>query len=394
MERDISLHEVEVFMRPFGKYFSRSEGRALASRYVLGLILEGDRKSVEPMALRVEASERSLQRLLTEVKWDTEGVWREYRRRIMTAHAGTNGLLVVGETLFPKRGGHSVCVARQYSADPGRMVNCQMATDSIYVWGNAAMPWGIDLYVPKFWSRSGDKMHRLRRRNAGIPDHVRHRERWMLGLEQIGQAKGQGLAIGSVVSGAAFGSVSGFRDQLDEEGIPYVVEVSPDTAVFPAEPVFVEEASKRRGRERSRKHHRRFSVDQMPVAVSHVRDAVGAGPPGETEPYFFTPRQVWPAQGYREGIRHKPAWLVVSPPGISAGEGGYRYFLVTLTDGAALGGLERIGRAWEQAMICKRFMIEHLGLLHHEGRSWIGWHRHVLLVFLAWSFLLERELVC
>ncbi len=392
MKKGITLTEVEEYMSPYNRFFSRSEARALASRYVWGLLLEGERKSVEPMALRVDASERSLQRLLTEVKWDYEGVCREYRRRLVSNYAGAEGVLVVGQTVFPKRGGHSVCVARQYSEEFGRMVSSQMATDSIYVRAETVVPWAMDLYVPKFWDQPRNKEVRLRRQQARIPGHIRHRQRWIQGLGQVELALDQVLTAGVVTAGPAFGSVSEFRDGLDQQGAHYVLELSGDTDVFLSEPVLVEESPRKRGRGRPRKRHRLFDAESPPVHVSRIHSSLGSSLAPETAPGESPTSmalQVWPAQGYRDGILRKPAWLGVQQGEASAGQDDCRYFLGNLPGGVSPRDLERITRAHEQAQLCKTRLAKHLGLLHHEGRSWIGWHRHVLLVFLAWGFLLE-----
>lgn len=100
-------------MAPLLKYFSRSEGRHLSRCYIVGLMMDGERKSVEPMSERFNASERSMQRLLTEVKWDEQEVIREYRRAMFAETSDPQGVLAVDDTAFPKKGKDSVCVSRQ-----------------------------------------------------------------------------------------------------------------------------------------------------------------------------------------------------------------------------------------------------------------------------------------
>jgi SRSO17 transposase len=95
-------------MEPFYGYFHRSESRELAECYVTGLLMDGERKSVEPVSEKVNASERSMQRLLSDVKWDEEGVAAEYRSRMLSSRSDPMGILVLDDTGFPKKGHDTV----------------------------------------------------------------------------------------------------------------------------------------------------------------------------------------------------------------------------------------------------------------------------------------------
>jgi SRSO17 transposase len=114
MATEIECPGIDEYMEPFMGYFHRSESRELAECYVTGLLMDGERKSVEPMSERVNASERSMQRLLSDVKWDDQGVLATYRARMLAATADPRGICVFDDTGFPKKGQDSVCVSRQY----------------------------------------------------------------------------------------------------------------------------------------------------------------------------------------------------------------------------------------------------------------------------------------
>ena len=103
MTKEITFPGINDYMAPFFPHFQRSEGRELARCYVVGLMMEGERKSVEPMSEKVNASERSMQRLLTDVKWDEEGVIQEYRRTLLAETSDPQGVLVVDDTGFRKK---------------------------------------------------------------------------------------------------------------------------------------------------------------------------------------------------------------------------------------------------------------------------------------------------
>ncbi|MBW2662555.1 MAG: transposase [Deltaproteobacteria bacterium] len=128
-------------MAIYSPYIKRAEARELAQCYVVGLMMDGDRKSVEPMSEKVHASERGMQRLLTEVKWDHDGAFGEYRRRMLAETADPQGVLVIDDTGFPKKGRHSVCVVRQYCGSLGKVDNCQVGVSLTYVGQEFAWPY-------------------------------------------------------------------------------------------------------------------------------------------------------------------------------------------------------------------------------------------------------------
>jgi len=114
---------IDDYMARFTPYIKRYEARVLAQGYVVGLMMDGDRKSVEPLSEKVHASERGMQRLLTEAKLDLEGAFYEYRRQMLTETDDPQGVLLIDDTAFPKKGNHSVCVARQYCGSLGKVDN-------------------------------------------------------------------------------------------------------------------------------------------------------------------------------------------------------------------------------------------------------------------------------
>lgn len=402
MRRTPRLSDIETYLAPYGKYFSRAEARNLAARYIQGLLMEGERKSVEPMAQRLGISTRSLQRLLNQAVWDHHGVLQAYRRRMVDLSFGCEGVLVVGQTIFPKRGSCSVCVARQYNDETGRMISSQAAADSVYVISGLAFPWAMDLYVPTFWGRPRSSEYRNLRQKTGMPEHVRHHERWELVISQVDLAVHNQLKISTVTAGTAFGKSAAFRDALDVRSPRYILEVPAETMVFTEKPVLSEYRPKKRGRGRPRKRHRILDAGTPPVpacseavwsgtAAADIQTAV-SGAASDASSRLRSVR-VWPAEGYREGILHNPVWLVRWPAGPPKATSKYRYYLGNQFSGINAPDIGHATVAYRAALTCKNTMIHDLGLLHHEGRTWTGWHRHVLLVFLAMGFLLESKSV-
>lgn len=394
MELQVSLEEIRHYMSRYEGFFSRSEARDLAARYVWGLVCEGHRKAVGSMADHTGVSERSLQRLLTQVKWDFAGMYRAYVNSMASRHGDPDGVLVAGQTVFPKRGGHSVCVARQYSEELGRMVSSQMAIDMIFVGRECSWPFAMELYMPGFWDKRRDAACRLRREKARIPQDIHHAQQWELALDMVNLASEVFPSPHAVTAGTFLGEVAAFRDALDRTGHHYLVEIPANTEVFREKPDLKEADRKRRKRGRPRKHHTMMEAEVPPEHVSEIDTSIPAdqgslkGTGGNHA--VFCLGTVWPAQDYRDGILHVPVQLVAPYQRGEATGPAQRYYLSSLPKA---GGCEDIGYildARRKAQTCKEDMIHRLGLLQHEGRSWIGWHRHVLLVFLACGFLLER----
>lgn len=384
-------------MSPYAPFFRRMEGRELAKCYVTGLMMEGERKSVEPMSERVHTSERGMQRLLTEVKWDHEGVSREYWRQMLSETNDPQGVLVVDDTAFPKKGQHTVCVARQYCGSLGKVANCQVGVSLTYVGREVAWPYTMDLYIPKSWDNLEDPECFLMRGKTRMPETVRYREKWQIALEQIDLAQQEGVPHRAVIADAWYGNIPAFRKGLVERGERYVVGIYSDTEIFLDPPIFVEPQPKKRRRGRPRKHPRLIETNPPPVKVS----ALGATVEEEVWEHLelrrdtrgkplvveAVSRRVWPAQGYRKGILHEEVWLIIErcPKGKNQFE--LRYYFSNMPQ--TMPTLEMVRLFHERFWIEQGYqqLKEELGLDHHEGRSWTGWHRHVLLVFLAFGYL-------
>lgn len=168
---------IEEYMATYAPFFRRLEGKELAKCYVTGLMIEGERKSVEPMSQRVHASERGMQRLLTEVKWDRDGIFKEYWRQMLSQTSDPQGVLVVDDTAFPKKRQHSVCVTRQYCGGLGKVANCQVGVSTTYVGQGVFWPYTMDLYVPQSWDNLEDPECISMREKTRMPETVHYREK-------------------------------------------------------------------------------------------------------------------------------------------------------------------------------------------------------------------------
>jgi SRSO17 transposase len=189
MTREIICPGIDDYMKPFFSYFNRSESRELAENYVTGLLIDGERKSVEPMSENLHASERSMQRLLSDVKWDDKGVAVQYRRNMLSATADPLGILVLDDTGFPKKGRDSACVARQYCGATGKTDNCQIGVSMTYVGCDVAWPYAMDLYIPESWDQTDNADCIAKRKKTRIPESAHYKPKWRIALDFIALAR-------------------------------------------------------------------------------------------------------------------------------------------------------------------------------------------------------------
>jgi SRSO17 transposase len=348
------------------------------------------------MSEKVHASERGMQRLLTEVKWDRDGAFGEYRRQMLAETADPQGVLVIDDTGFPKKGHNSVCVARQYCGSLGKVDNCQIGVSLTYVGQGFAWPYEMKLFVPSSWDNPDAPDCQAMRKKTHVPEDAHYREKWQMGLDLIDLAGMNGVPHRAVVADSWYGNVTEFRQGLDDRNERYVVGIRSDTAVFLESPVFVEPIPKKK-RGRPRKYPTLVETNPLPVKVSELGTCVAEGDWEHLEirrdslgkPLVIeaVSRRVFPAQGYKKGTRREEVWLIIERRHKDDHQTELRYFFSNMPQDMPT--LEMVRLFHERFWIEQGYqqLKEELGLDHHEGRSWSGWHRHVLLVFLAFGYL-------
>jgi len=367
----------------------RRERRQWSSVYVRGLLLDGERKSIEPMAARLpEGNVQALQQLIGQSPWPWAPVWERLARR-MTAELAPDPVWVIDDTGFPKQGRHSVGVERQYSGTLGKTGNCQVAVSLHQVGPEGGTILGWRLYLPESWAQDA-----LRRAEAGIPASVVFRTKWQLALDLIDEAQAWGLPQRVVLADAGYGDVIAFRKGLEERRVSYAVGVPSHLEVWTKPPRPHPLKARGRGRPPSVYHY----GDQRPRAVREVAEKARGwkqvrwreGTQGWLEPRFYACR-VRPSHGFNAGQPpHKEVGLL----------GEWRrtekeptkYFLCDLPAHYTLRRLARIAKSRWQIEQDYQQLKEELGLDHYEGRSWAGWHHHVTLVMLAHAFLTLEKL--
>jgi SRSO17 transposase len=379
-----SRERLERFLVDLLEPVGRSERRYWGSVYVRGLLLNGERKSIEPMAERLpEGNVQAMQQFIGQSPWEWNAIWERLGRR-MTKELEPDSAWVVDDTGFPKQGMHSVGVERQYSGTLGKTGNCQVAVSLHHVgeMGNAVLGWR--LYLPESWANDSD-----RRVEAGIPDEVVFKTKWQLALDVIDQVRGWQLPDRVVVADAGYGEATEFRDALEARKLSYVVGVSPQVGVWTKPPKVSIPAHCGRGAPPTRYDY----GDQKPNSMRDVAlKAKGwkkvrwrAGSKGWLESRFLAMR-VQPSHGYAEGKPpHKEVWLLVEWP--EEEKEPTKYFLSDLPPSYALRRLVRVAKCRWKIEQDYHQLKEELGLDHYEGRNWQGWHHHVTMVMLGHAFL-------
>jgi SRSO17 transposase len=375
---------LEQFLADLLEPVGRSERRHWGAVYVRGLLLDGERKSIEPMAARLpEGNVQAMQQLVGQSPWAWTPVWEQLGRR-MTRELEPDAAWVIDDTGFPKQGTRSVGVARQDSGTLGKTGNCQIAVSLHHVGGMGTTVLGWRLYLPEAWTADD-----ARRKDAGIPAEVTFKTKPELALELIDQARTWGLTDRIVLADGGYGEVTDFRDGLETRQLPYAVGIGPQVGVWPKRPTITQRPYSGRGRPATRWVY----GTQRPASVREVAlKARGwktirwrEGTKGWLESRFVSVR-VHPSHGYHEGEPpHKEVWLLIEWPPEEPEP--TKYFVCDLPPTYTLRRLVRLTKCRWAIEQDYHQLKEELGLDHYEGRTWAGWHHHVTLTMLAHAFL-------
>jgi SRSO17 transposase len=376
---------------------TRADQRDKGATYVRGLLLDGRRKSMQPMAERLGVDHQGLQQFVSSSTWAVEPVRERLARRAVEVIAPE--AWVVDDTGFPKDGTASPGVARQYSGTLGKVANCQIGVSISAVTDAASCPLDWRLFVPERWDDAlaaapeAAAAIRARRTRAGMPDSVRHREKWRLALDMLDELAGWGLSAPVVVADAGYGDNADFRDGLTARGRAYVVQVNNNLTAHPADAVPEVRPYSGRGRH-PLPRYRTPPVGLRAHALAAGRDAAvevtwRQGSRGPLSSSFVALR-VRPAGRRATGRLAADGslpvvWLLAEWPPEEPEP--TDYWLATLPADTPLSDLVRLAKI--------RWRIEHdyrelktaLGLDHFEGRTFSGWHRHVTLVTAAQLFI-------
>jgi len=396
MERAAGDRErFERYVERLVEAVGHADRRRPLEAYLTGLLLPGERKNVERMAAKLAPREvsrlhQSMHHFVANAPWDDRrvlAVAREYALEQLERHAPV-WAWVVDDTSIPKKGRHSVGVARQYSGVLGKTENCQVAVTLSLVNRTMSVPAAWRLYLPETWAT-----HAERRKAAGVPDEVVFLEKWRIALEEIDRLLAEELPPAPVVADSGYGDTTEFREELTARGFSYVVGVKKATTVWPPgeEPLPPRRRSKT-GRPPTRV---RRKGDHKPVSVRALAESLPEeawetvrwreGTKGTMSSRFARAR-IRPA--HRDYLRSEPRaveWLLVEWPE-RAPEPSH-YWLSTVPEDAELSDLVSLAKIRWRIERDYRELKDELGLDHYEGRGWRGFHHHGTLCMAAYGFL-------
>ena len=216
-----SINQFQQFLGPLISDLGRSERRVAATRYIEGLLIPGERKSMEPMAARLGVDKQSLQQFVTDSPWSDQALWSAIRREVVP-HLEPLEAIIVDETGWLKQGKGSVGVAHQYCGAVGKQANCQVSVEVVVTDGWVAAPIGGRLYLPQSWIDDRERCAR-----AGVPEEVEFATKPMLAIEIIKEALSDGVAATPILGDAVYGDNAAFRAALRNLELEFFLQVDP-----------------------------------------------------------------------------------------------------------------------------------------------------------------------
>ena len=363
--------------------------------YCTGLMLPGDRKSVEPMAAktapgRMAAQHQSLLHFVGVAEWSDERVLGKVREMVLPAltRHGPIEAWIIDDTGFPKQGRHSVGVHHQYCGQLGKQANCQVAVSLSLANHHGSLPVAYQLYLPKSWTTD-----QARRKKVGVPASVAFKTKPEIALEQLRWACAAGLPRGVGLMDAAYGNDARLRTGMTQSGLSYVVGIQSNCLVWPPG-----KGPRRHGRPLNNTGRR-----DEPDLISVKKLALGL------------PKQAWRTIRWREGsadwlssrfarvrvraahqyllpeLLYQETLLLEWPEGEAEPT---RYWLSTLPANTGFRQLVDFAKLRWRIERDYQELKQEVGLNHFEGRGWRGFHHHATMCIAAYGFLIsERETI-
>lgn len=391
--------EFDDYMAYLMQGLGHADRHAGLTGYCTGLMLPLSRKSVEPIAARVDplhasAKHQSLHHFVAKAQWSDQELLRRVAQWVVPLMDFTaGGWWIIDDTGFPKKGKHSVGVARQYCGVLGKQDNCQVAVSVTLACEEGSLPVAWQLYLPHVWAEDG-----ARRVKAGIPEDIEFATKPQIALQQIEGLLSQGAPRHCVLGDAGYGIDYAFRQGLTDQGLAYVVGITSAVVVWPpgVEPLPPKPYSGMgRPPVMPRRTAKRQPVNVKTLALGLPNSAFHniSWREGTNEPLTgrFAALRVRCAGGNAARARLLPEqWLLIEWPADQAEP--EKYYLSTLPETTALNDLVyaahmrwRIERDYQD-------LKQDLGLGHYEGRGWRGLHHHATLSIAAYGFLMAQRL--
>jgi SRSO17 transposase len=365
------------------------------AEYCTGLLLPGERKSIEPIAAKIApehtgATHQSLLHFVNEADWPDEEVLSKVCEMTLPAIEchGRIEAWIIDDTSFPKKGGHSVGVARQYCGQLGKQENCQVAVSLSLANHYGSLPVAYRLYLPKDWAQDAP-----RRKKAKVPPQIRFQTKPEIALDQLHGAIAAGLPRGVVLTDPGYGNDARFRTEVAALKLRYVAGVQSNILVWPPGT-----GPRRRGRALNNTGRRdepdlisvkRLALNLPKKAWRKIRWREGSA---DWLSSRFARVRVRAAHTYLPAEQIYEEWLLIEWP--EGEDEPTKYWLSTLPGEI---GFEAFVDCTKLRWRIERDYLElkqEIGLGHYEGRGWIGFHHHATLSIASYAFLIsERETI-
>lgn len=390
----------EQYLAHLSQALGHADRHAGLKGYCTGLMLPLSRKSIEPMAARVDplhasARHQALHHFVAQAQWsDTEVLRRVCQWVVPHMDFSRGGWWIIDDTGFPKKGVHSVGVARQYCGMLGKQDNCQVAVSVSLACDQGSIPVAWQLYLPQDWAQDPQ-----RRSRVGVPEAIRFATKTQIALQQLRALLTEGAPPHCVLADAGYGVDNAFRQALSDMGLLYAVGVTSAVVVWPpgVDPLPPEPYA---GKGRQSVMPRR-TAELQPVSVKALALSLSAQSfqtinwregSNETISGRFAAVRVRHAGGNAGKARLQPLqWLLIEWPADQAEP--TKYILSSLPESTSL--KELVNSAYQRWRIERDYqdLKQDFGLGHYEGRGWRGFHHHASLSIAAYAFLMTERLI-
>ena len=375
-----SVAEFPEFLEPLVAELGRSERRAGAALYVQGLLMPGERKSIEPMAARLGIDSQKLQQFIADSPWDAQELWRGLRREVVPVMEPLIAW-IVDETGWLKQGQNSVGVGHQYCGAVGKQANCQVSVEVVVSDGEIAAPVAGRLYLPQSWTQD-----QTRREAAGVPAAVKFQTKPELAVALLKEVLADGVTPAPVLGDEVYGGSSELRLALREMGLEYFLNAGGDLLAW-SQPVKTRLAKKHWGVAAGEPAASSLEALAQSLAKAQWHPVAWRAADGTKRHtrMGWLAVYVWSDLDRASGA-WPPSWLVVDWPEGHAAP--YHLYLASFKTAPSAPRCLRLSRG--------RFAVEQffqrdktdLGLDHYEGRSWQGFHHHLVLAAVAYAFVM------
>lgn len=390
----INIKECREIRRNLGRFLDRFESciktepsRRHLRTYVRGQVSDLERKSVEPIALESDIPPRTLQKFLSEHRWDEDKLSSRQRQILMRDHKDDNAVAIIDETSFAKKGDKTVAVQRQYCGATGKTDNCVVSVHLSYATNSIQSLVDEEIYLPKdSWDADRERCEQV-----GVPEEVIYRPKWQIALDILERSTSEGMKFRFLAADELYGGCAAFRKGVSELGLTYVVEVPCSTYVWSHKPnVILPESSGQRGRPWK---HARLTEGAKPSRKVNELWLRG-GPSWEAYHIKDTEKgpAVWEVRSARvwvsaDSLPSEEVWLLMAHNPL---DGEVKYFLSNASEDT---GIETMLKVAFTRWVTERLFQDakgQVGMDHFEVRTYKSLKRHLILSRVSLHFLMKE----